>query len=123
MKSRLFVFLALALASGSASASQFAECRIDSYDACPNALQWSCRRYAIYARDFETEGWFGYKLYVSKNKSSVQSELEKLQREGVCPGKYGNQPRSSIDPKYIEQKEKDDAKFGKKFRRKFLRIF
>lgn len=123
MKHRLFALLAFALASGSASASQFAECMISSYDACPNALSWSCTRHAIYARDFETEGWFGYKLYVAKSKSSVQAELEKLQREGVCPDRRGNQPQTSIDPKYLAQKEKDDAKFGKKFRRKFLRIF
>jgi hypothetical protein len=122
MKTKVLLALGLLTFSGLAEASQFAECLVQSYDACPNALQWSCRRYKIYGRDFQTEGWFAYPLADAKRREKIDDELQQLIIQGVCPGPHGNQPPTSIDPKYVEAKEKSEARLGKRLFR-FMKHF
>jgi hypothetical protein len=122
MKLKLLLLLSLFVLPILASASQFAECMIDGYDACPNALQWSCHRYKLYGRDFQTEGYFAYPLADAKRREKVEDELQQLIIQGVCPGPHGNQPPTSIDSKYIEAMEKSEGRVGKKLFKALKRI-
>lgn len=103
----------------SARASQFAECMIDSYDACSMAMMWSCTRYRVYGRDFETENYFAYNLEKARTRAGAEEKLRQLVNEGVCPGKHGNLPQSTMDQKYIDQADKVAKKLSRKMARHF----
>jgi hypothetical protein len=65
-------------------------------------------------KDFKTEGWFAYPLGTKKRRAQAEDLLDQLVVQGVCPGKYGNQPPTTIDQKYIDASEKEARHVGKK---------
>ena len=108
---------------GSAHATQFAACMISSYDGCPNAMMWSCRRYKVWGRAFDSENFFSYPLEKAPNEAAAKQALSRLVRDGVCPGPGGPGNPTPIDQKYEDRAEKSTKRilrwFG--FRKKDFR--